>query len=62
MYGWRSKIGIIIPSANATMEPEMWRMAPEGGVSIHASRMLAVGCSIDDLKAQDAFVEPVLKN
>lgn len=56
MYGWRSKIGIIIPSANATMEPEMWRMAPEG-VSIYASRMLAAGCSIEDLKAQDAFVE-----
>lgn len=56
MYGWRSKIGIIIPSVNATMEPEMWRMAPEG-VSVYASRMLAVGCSIDDLKAQDAFVE-----
>lgn len=56
MYGWRSKIGIIIPSVNSTMEPEMWRMAPEG-VSIHTSRMLAVGCSIDELKAQDAYVE-----
>lgn len=56
MYGWRSKIGIIIPSVNSTMEPEMWRMAPEG-VSVHTSRMLAVGCSIDDLKAQDAYVE-----
>jgi maleate isomerase len=56
MYGWRSRIGIIVPSANASMEPEMWRMAPEG-VSIYASRMLATGCSIEDLKAQDAFVE-----
>lgn len=56
MFGWRSKIGIIIPSVNITMEQEMWRMAIEG-VSIHTSRMLAIGCSVDDLKAQDGYVE-----
>lgn len=56
MYGWRGKIGIIIPSANATMEPECNRMAPEG-VAVLFSRMLAIGCSMDDLKKQDAFVE-----
>ncbi len=56
MYGWRGKIGIIIPSANATMEPECNRMAPDG-VAVLFSRMLAIGCSMDDLKKQDAFVE-----
>lgn len=56
MYGWRSKIGIIIPSVNITMEQEMWRMAIKG-VSIHTSRMLAIGCSVDNLKAQDAYLE-----
>ncbi len=56
MYGWRGKIGIIIPSANTTMEPELWKMAPEG-VSIHCSRMFAMGCSTEDLKRQDEDVE-----
>jgi len=30
MYGWRSKISTMIPSVNATMEPEMWRVALDG--------------------------------
>jgi maleate isomerase len=38
MYGWRGRIGIIVPSSNTTCEPEFLKMAPEG-VSIHASRV-----------------------
>lgn len=38
MYGWRARIGILIPSANTVMESEFNSMAPEG-VSIHAARM-----------------------
>lgn len=38
MYGWRARIGLIVPSSNTTMEPEFWRMAPEG-VSVHTSRV-----------------------
>ena len=38
MYGWKGRIGLLIPSRNTTMEPEFNRMAPEG-VSIHAARM-----------------------
>jgi len=38
MYGWRARIGLIIPSSNTTMEPEFWSMAPQG-VSIHAARV-----------------------
>jgi maleate cis-trans isomerase len=41
-YGYRARIGLIVPSMNVTMEPEFNRMAPEG-VSVHASRVLAVG-------------------
>ncbi len=37
-YGWRARIGVIVPSSNTTMESELWRMAP-GGVSIHVARM-----------------------
>lgn len=56
MYGWRGKIGIMIPSVNITMEPELWKMAPKG-VGIYTSRMLAQGCSVEDLKKQDTYVE-----
>ena len=39
MYGWRAKIGIIIPSLNNTMEPEFNKMAPRG-VAVYATRLL----------------------
>ena len=42
MYGWRARIGLLIPSGNTTMEPEFNRMAPEG-VSIHAMRLEVSG-------------------
>ncbi|MFQ5711870.1 MAG: aspartate/glutamate racemase family protein [Candidatus Geothermarchaeales archaeon] len=38
MYGWRAKIGLLVPAQNLTMEEEFHRMAPDG-VSIHTSRM-----------------------
>lgn len=38
MIGWRAKLGIIVPSANTTIEPELYKMAPQG-VSIHSSRV-----------------------
>jgi maleate isomerase len=39
MYGWRARIGLILPSLNATMEPDLNRLAPEG-VNFHATRLL----------------------
>ncbi len=38
MYGWRGRIGLLVPSINTTMEPEFWRIAPEG-VSVHSARI-----------------------
>jgi maleate isomerase len=38
MYGWRGRIGVIIPAINTTLEPECHRLAPEG-VSFHFARM-----------------------
>jgi len=38
MYGWRGRIGLLVPSVNTVAEPEMNRMAPEG-VSCFAARM-----------------------
>lgn len=42
MYGWRARIGILIPASDTTCENELRKMAPEG-VSIHASRMAFPG-------------------
>lgn len=38
MYGWRGRIGLIVPSSNTTMEMELHEALPEG-VSLHTSRM-----------------------
>jgi maleate isomerase len=42
MHGWRGKIGLLVPANNSVIEPELWRVLPEG-VSLHATRMLARG-------------------
>ena len=39
MYGWKGRIGLLIPHRNTTTEPEFYRMCPEG-VSIHTARMV----------------------
>jgi maleate cis-trans isomerase len=38
MYGWRGRIGLLVPSINTTMETEFWKLAPEG-VSVHSARI-----------------------
>ncbi len=38
MYGWRARIGLVIPANNNVVEPELSRVIPTG-VSLHASRM-----------------------
>jgi maleate isomerase/arylmalonate decarboxylase len=37
-YGWRAKLGLIVPPTNTVNEAEWARMAPEG-VTIHVARM-----------------------
>jgi maleate cis-trans isomerase len=38
MFGWRARIGVLVPPGNPTVEPEFYRMAPEG-VTIHFARL-----------------------
>lgn len=38
MYGWRSRIGILVVASDVTCESELYKVVPEG-VSIHTSRM-----------------------
>lgn len=60
MYGWRSRIGLMIPASNTTMESEFWRMAPEG-VSVHVARMLLGKVSEEDLIKMEAHIEMAAK-
>lgn len=57
MYGWRGKVGLIVPSANTTMEPEFYKMAPDG-VTIHTSRILIRGnLSVNSLIVMEKEIE-----
>ena len=38
MIGWRARLGILVPSANIVLEPDMYRMMP-GGVTAHFARI-----------------------
>jgi len=38
MYGWRGRIGLIVPSTNTVCEEELYRMLPDG-VSLHTARV-----------------------
>jgi arylmalonate decarboxylase len=46
-YGWRGKIGLIVPSTNTVNEPEFWRLAPPG-VTIHTDRVLLRGKATEE--------------
>ncbi|MFH1003805.1 MAG: hypothetical protein V1780_06650, partial [Chloroflexota bacterium] len=48
MYGTRARIGLLVPSANTTVEPEFNALVPEG-VSVHAARMLLTHGTVDQL-------------
>lgn len=38
MLGWRAKLGLLVPSGNQVVEPELMRVAPEG-VTVHSTRI-----------------------
>src|SRR5262249_12032243 len=38
IYGWRGQVGILVPPANTTVEPEMAATLPDG-VTVHTSRL-----------------------
>jgi hypothetical protein len=50
-YGWRARIGIVLPSVNTVMEPWAQRTVPDG-VSAHFARMF-----IPDLTTPQTLIE-----
>lgn len=47
-YGWRLRLGMLLPSSNAVAEPEIAGMLPFG-VSLHTTRLRLVGSAKEDL-------------
>lgn len=52
MYGWRGRIGLMVPTGNSTMEPEFNRLCPEG-VSVHANRIYLKDVTPGSLKGME---------
>lgn len=50
MYGWRARLGILIPSANAVAEPEFNRLVPPGVCTL-ATRMWLTKDSEEEVNA-----------
>lgn len=49
LYGWRARLGVLIPSANAVSEPEFSTIIPEG-ITSHFQRFSFAGGGIEELK------------
>jgi maleate isomerase len=54
MYGWRAKLGILIPSTDTTTEPEFGMLAPKG-VTFHAARMLISSITVEGITAMEEY-------
>jgi maleate isomerase len=56
VLGYRAKVGVVVPSTNTTMEPELYLMAPPG-VTFHGARMLVGRPAVGSAAEARAFVE-----
>ena len=56
MYGWRARLGVLVPSGILAVEPEFGKMTPEG-VSCHYHRISFQGGGIDNLKKVEEGLE-----
>jgi len=55
-FGWRLRLGMLLPSSNPVAEPEISRILPQG-VSLHTTRLKLAGSSRDDLLGMAKGVE-----
>jgi maleate cis-trans isomerase len=42
MYGWQGRLGVLLPANNTVLEPEWYRVLPDG-VSAHGARLVSSG-------------------
>jgi maleate isomerase len=55
-YGWRLRLGMLLPSSNPVGEPEVAAMLP-AGISVHTTRLKLAGSTAEELLAMTAKVE-----
>ena len=55
-YGWRRRLGMLLPSVNRAAEPEVTALLPDG-VSLHTTRLKFIGSSGEELLAVTEKVE-----
>jgi maleate cis-trans isomerase len=57
-YGWRARVGLVVPSINKVAEPEFWRLAPPG-VAFHVARAANRGATTEEsyFKMADAALD-----
>ncbi len=55
-YGWRMRLGMLLPSSNPVGEPEVAAMLPPG-ISLHTTRLKLAGSTAEELLAMTAKVE-----
>ncbi len=55
MYGWRGRIGLIVPSVNTVIEPEFYKMVP-GGIGVYATRVKNAKATPEDLLRMSGFI------
>ncbi|WP_297477253.1 aspartate/glutamate racemase family protein [Thermococcus sp.] len=60
MYGWRGRLGLIVPSSNTTMEMELHTFLPEG-VSLHTARVPLRNVNEDELVKMNALAVEAAK-
>ena len=60
MYGWRARLGVLVPSRIIATEPEFIEMTPEG-VSCHYHRISFLGSGIESLKKVREGLEEATK-
>lgn len=51
-----TRLGLIIPSSNTTMESEFWKMIPEG-FSVHTARLRLKEVTVEELERMEKKVE-----
>ncbi len=60
MYGWRGRLGLIVPSSNTTMEMELHEALPEG-VSLHTARVPLKNVTEEELVKMNALAVEAAK-
>lgn len=55
-YGWRMRLGMLLPSSNPAAEPELVRFLPPG-VSLHTTRLKLAGSTREELLGMTEGVE-----